>query len=96
MLEKQIQKNVLRFCKTNGILARKLNAESHRGWPDLVCVLPNGKVHFLEIKTPEGRLSKLQRRTIQELKNNNANVHVIRSIEEAIFVLSQSSTPKPD
>ena len=82
MRESKIQQKVLHFCKQNAILAVKVDSTSSRGFPDLTCVLPNGTVLFVELKTDTGRLSKLQQHTIGKLEKNNANVHVIRSPEE--------------
>lgn len=94
MLEKNLQKNILKICKEYNILTRKLNAESQRGWPDLILLLPNGTVIFLEVKTKTGKLSKLQEYTIQEIKERKGNVHVVRSTEEVKTIIESHSHPK--
>ena len=63
-------------------IVRKMDSSSSVGWPDLLLVSPNGVVIFVEVKTPTGKLSKMQERTINQLKANKANVYVCRSIEE--------------
>lgn len=88
MNESQIQNQVLRFCKTNGIIAHKLDSSTSKGWPDLTLILKNGCVLFLEIKTEKGILSKMQKRIHRKLRDNNALVFVIRSLPEAMRVIS--------
>jgi len=82
MLEKTIQSKIVAYCKQQGVLCKKIDSTSSVGFPDLVVVLPDGKVYFIELKTPTGKLSKLQERTINSLKRNHANVFVCRSLEE--------------
>lgn len=84
MLEKKLQQKIIDFCSKRDILAKKVDSTSSRGWPDLIVVLRNGVVLFVELKTPKGRLSALQERTIKQLKENNANVYVIRSVDSFI------------
>jgi Holliday junction resolvase-like predicted endonuclease len=82
MLEKQIQQKIVAICKQHGIVAFKCDSTSSRGWPDLTIIMPDGTVHFVEVKTERGVVSALQKRMHDKLRNNNANVHVIRSVEE--------------
>mgnify|MGYP003115545445 FL=1 len=82
MRESIIQQKITQKARQLGILCVKVDSSSSRGWPDLTCVLPNGTVLFIELKTPTGKLSRLQEHMIDKLKRNNANVHIIRSVEE--------------
>ena len=81
MRESAIQQKVMQKCMQRGILCVKVDSSSSRGWPDLTCVLPNGTVLFVELKTQTGKTSKLQDYMIEKLKRNEANVHIIRSVE---------------
>lgn len=89
MLEKKLQQKVLQISKELGILAVKVDSTSRRGWPDLTCILPNGVVLFVELKTETGRLSPLQVRTIEKIKNNRGNAHVIRSTDQFRQLISE-------
>ncbi len=80
--ESLIQKNIVAYCKKSGIICKKVDSTSSVGWPDLTIVLPGGTVLFVELKTETGKLSKLQERTIHQLKEQGANVYVIRSLDE--------------
>ena len=82
MRESIIQYKITQKARQLGILCVKVDSSSSRGWPDLTCVLPNGTVLFLELKTPTGKLSRLQEHMIEKLKRNEAYVYVIRSVEE--------------
>jgi len=50
--------------------------------PDLLVVLPGGRVVFLEVKTPTGRLTAAQQRVHAALAELGATVVVVRSVEE--------------
>ena len=56
------------------------------GMPDL-CVLHDGKPYFLEVKTPNTKLSSKQIIIHKVLKENGFNVAIVRSVEEAMFFL---------
>ena len=81
MRESIIQQKITQKARQQGILCVKVDSSSSRGWPDLTCVLPNGTVLFIELKTPTGKLSRLQEHMIEKLKRNQANAHIIRSVE---------------
>ena len=79
--ERQIQVKCIELLKKRGGFAVKVDSTSSRGWPDLLCVLPNGTILFVELKTKTGKTSKLQDYMINKLKRNKANVYIIRSVE---------------
>ena len=89
MLESRLQSKCLDVCKKLGILAVKVDSTSSRGFPDLTCVLPNGVVIFVELKTPTGKTSALQDRMIGKLERNSANVYVIRSLSDFESVIAE-------
>ena len=82
MIESKLQQKIVAICKTHGIIVAKVDSSSTRGWPDLTVILPDGTVLFIELKTETGRLSALQKRIHEKLKGNNANVAVIKSVQE--------------
>ena len=82
MRERELQQKVLKYLKQQSIIAVKVDSTSTRGLPDLLVILPSGEVHFVEIKTQTGKLSVHQQRIHQQLKEQNANVHTARSLEE--------------
>mgnify|MGYP003146495388 CR=1 FL=1 len=52
------------------------------GWPDLQLVF-KGRYYGLEIKTPIGILSPMQKKIHKQLVSNNCKVAVARSVEQA-------------
>ena len=54
---------------------------SHKGIGDLLCFRA-GKTHWVEIKTPSGRLSEHQLRFQQEMEDQKIPYSVVHSIEE--------------
>ena len=89
--EKNLQRKLLTYAKANGILAVKVDSSSMRGWPDLVVILPNGTSLYIEVKTPSGRLSKLQQIAISKIEQQGAAVYVIRTIDEFCEVIARHS-----
>jgi hypothetical protein len=55
------------------------------GLSDLVLIGQDGKAHFLEIKTPEGRLSEAQDRFRRLCLDRNWPYAVARSVAEATY-----------
>jgi len=88
MLEKTIQSKIVAFLKQKHYIVRKLDSSSSVGWPDLIAIAPCGKVYFFEVKTATGKLSKLQTRTLDQLKRNKANAYVVRSTEEVGTIIT--------
>lgn len=88
MLEKNLQKKILQFCKTIGILAFKVESQSTTGFPDLLVIKPCGKVYFIEVKTETGRLSKMQKVILERLEKQNANAHTIYSFEQFVTLIT--------
>ena len=91
MLEKNIQKNIVAFCKEHSIIAVKVDSTSTRGWPDLTVITPDGEVHFVEIKTSTGVRSPLQVHIHKRLREQNANVTTVRSLEDFISYLKRKT-----
>ncbi len=80
--ERVLQQKVLKYIQSNNMLGFKTDSTSARGWPDLTIILDGGEVHFLEIKTPPGKLSEHQKRIHKQLTEKGAKVYVIRTLQE--------------
>lgn len=67
MLEKEIEKKLVREVRKMGGRAYKWVSPGNGGVPDRIVVMPGGEITFVELKTDTGRLSKLQEKQIRTL-----------------------------
>jgi hypothetical protein len=83
-----IAPDVLIFAVPNGGLRSKAEAARLKwtgvvaGVPDLAVIAPSGKAHFLEVKTPTGRLSDDQREIIAALGRLGSPFMTVTSIDD--------------
>ena len=89
MLEKDIVAAIMRLLKrTPRCFAWKEHGGMYgsAGIPDVICCV-DGRFFAFEVKTPEGRLTKLQEHTIHRIKVAGGHAHVVRSVEDVKAVL---------
>jgi Holliday junction resolvase len=67
MKEQQIQKKRIDQLEKEGYYVLKLIKTNKNGIPDVLAIPPNTPVIFSEIKTPKGKLSKIQEYRLREL-----------------------------
>jgi hypothetical protein len=90
-----IRPEIVRFAIPNGGrrhigVAKKMKAEGLlAGMPDLGFAVEDGRVHWLEMKAPEGVISENQRGVLKKLAGLGHNTAVAWSVEEAIEYLRQ-------
>lgn len=77
MTEQQIQKKRINELEQEGYYVIKLIKTNKNGIPDLIAIPPDSNVLFSEVKTPKGKVSKLQEYRLEELKKY-ANVEVYK------------------
>lgn len=80
--ESSLEKYGKKQLQNIGCLVYKFSSPAKRGVPDSIVVRPDGRVFFIEYKTPfkGGKLSKLQVIEIAKLRENNAVVMVIDAV----------------
>jgi hypothetical protein len=78
MLEKEIEHRMVRMIKERGGLCYKFVSPSNLGVPDRIVITPDGRVIFVELKTENGRLSKMQKWQRNELQKRGIDVRVIK------------------
>ena len=61
MLEKDIERYLTREVKKMGGLCLKFTSPGNAGVPDRLILLPDGRVWFVEVKKPGGRVRPLQK-----------------------------------
>jgi hypothetical protein len=84
MLEKDITAAIMRHLKTvPGCFAWKEHGGMYgtAGLPDIICCY-RGRFVGLEVKTPDGKLSKLQEVTIAKIKAAKGEAFKVTSVKE--------------
>lgn len=103
MKESELKSEVIRLLKLKGIFCwnnrnvgvynpktGKYIPSPVRGVPDIIGVLPNGRMIAIEVKTRRGQLTVYQKEFLMQLEHNNALVGVVRSIEDVVKLLEQA------
>jgi len=78
MTEQQIQKKRINQLEAEGYYVLKLIKTNKNGIPDVVAMHPDKGVIFSEIKTPTGKLSKIQEYRLKEIKAYGFEAEVYR------------------
>tara|TARA_R100001443_G_scaffold40029_2_gene53421 strand:+ start:697 stop:936 length:240 start_codon:yes stop_codon:yes gene_type:complete len=78
MTEQQIQAKRIKQLESEGYYVIKLTTTNKNGIPDLLAIPKNCEVLFVEVKKPNGKLSKLQEFRIKELKAHGIKTEIYR------------------
>ena len=78
MTEQQIQSKRIKQLESEGYFVLKLVKTNKNGIPDIIAISPNSNVIFSEVKTPKGKLSKLQEYRLKELEGYGFTTEVYR------------------
>ena len=78
MTEQQIQSKRIKQLESKGYYVIKLIKTNKNGIPDIIAIPPRSRVLFSEVKTPTGRLSKLQEYRLSELQKHGLRTEVFR------------------
>lgn len=91
--ESDIERRLVREVERIGGWAPKWVSPGNRGVPDRIVLLPNGRVVFVELKAPGGRMAPLQKRWAKILRSLGHQVYRISSVEEVDkFIQEVSAT----
>ena len=88
MRESAIEQAICRYAKSVGILQFKFTSPNRAGVPDRIFLLPDRKVIFMEMKTPKGRLSRLQENEIRIIHKYGHSVYVVDSVEQGKEIIN--------
>ena len=78
MTEQQIQSKRIKQLEDEGYYVLKLIKTNKNGIPDLIAIPRDSGVLFSEIKTPKGRLSRLQEYRLKELSEHGIRTEVYK------------------
>lgn len=89
MLEKTIERRLTDGVKKSGGLCMKFISPGTPGVPDRIIITAAGKIIFAELKTETGRLAKIQRYTIEQMKKRGADVRIIKGLDGVKELLAE-------
>lgn len=89
MLEKDIERKLAVGVKRAGGKVYKFVSPGNAGVPDRIVIWPNGVIHFVELKTSKGVLSRLQGVQARELQKLNQKVFVLKGDDAVSGYLEQ-------
>jgi Holliday junction resolvase len=78
MREQQIQAKKIKDLESQGYYVIKLINTNKNGIPDLIAIPPNSDVLFVEVKKPDGKMSKLQEFRKRELEEHGISVEIFK------------------
>lgn len=79
MRERDIEAYLRERVVAKGGLALKFTSPGRTGVPDRIILLPYGRIYFVEVKAPGGKLSDQQARMHIELRSRGFVVRVVDS-----------------
>ena len=87
--EKVLERKLCKRVKELGGHAYKFVSPNQRGVPDRLCILPNGKTVFVELKTTGKKPTKLQELCMSELRELGQICEVVDSSEKLNNLISR-------
>ena len=82
--EKLVERKLVEAVKVNNGLCIKLLCDYLTGLPDRLCLFPNGKIAFVELKTTGQKPRRIQLFMHEKLKALGFRVEVIDTVEGVI------------
>jgi hypothetical protein len=79
--ERDIEKQLRDEVRLRGGLCEKWTSGSS-GWPDRICLFPDGKAGFVEVKAPGKKPRPLQKKRHQQLESLGYKVYVLDHTEQ--------------
>lgn len=91
MREKEVEAYLNKRIKEIGGLTAKLDATFQKGVPDRVVVSPGGRVIFVEVKSPTGRLGPMQKVWEEKIRTVGVAYRVVWSKEDVEALIDEVS-----
>ena len=85
--EREIEVFLRQKIKSAGGLCLKFVSPGWAGAPDRLCLLPGGKIFFVELKRPGERPRKIQLKRHEELRKLGFSVYVIDGKEYVLDLI---------
>ncbi len=91
MLEKFIEQKLVKLVRREGGMCPKFVSPGMDGMPDRLVLLPGGKIAFVELKAPQGRLRPLQVQRHSQLRDLGFSVFVVNAPSQVPKLISMLS-----
>lgn len=91
--EKFIERYLCREVESRGGLALKYSNQGAMGYPDRLCVLPGGRVFWVEVKSKGRKPDILQRIRISVLRDLGQHVYVADSVDKVLEIIENEIHP---
>ncbi len=98
-MERDIERYFVWTVERMGGTAYKFKSPGHMGVADRIACLPDGSVHFVELKAPGGRPSPLQKLFAARMKELGQNYTILWSkteIDEWRHTITSSTPTQPN
>ncbi|MCW6665291.1 VRR-NUC domain-containing protein [Aerococcaceae bacterium NML191219] len=82
MLEKEVERHLVKAIKAKGGLCLKFNCLSMAGVPDRIVLLPYGQFAFVEVKAPGKKLRALQVKRKQQFEKLGFKVFIMDELDK--------------
>ena len=82
MLERDIERSLVKRVDALGGIAEKFTSPGRRSVPDRIVSLPGGVIIFVELKRPGAKATELQLRDHDRRRALGCDVRVISTMEE--------------
>ena len=89
MIEKDVERALVRAVKNMGGISPKFVSPGLDGVPDRIVLLPMGRIAFVELKSPGKKMRPLQIRRKKQLESLGFRVYCINSTEQIGGVLNE-------
>ena len=89
MIEKDVERALVRAVKNMGGVSPKFVSPGLDGVPDRIVLLPMGRIAFVELKSPGKKMRPLQIRRKKQLESLGFRVYCIDSTEQIGGVLNE-------
>ena len=93
MREKIIEHKLLMETKKIGGLALKFVSPGFDGMPDRIVLLPGGKIGFVEVKVPGGKLRPLQQARHNLLRRLGFKGYALDGTDQIGVILDEIQSP---
>ncbi|SDJ76520.1 VRR-NUC domain-containing protein [Salimicrobium halophilum] len=82
MRERDVEKHLKTNIEKRNGWCVKFESPGLSGVPDRICMLPGGRLYFVEVKRPGQKLRKLQEKRKKQFENLGQHVYAVSSKEE--------------